>query len=135
MDPSMPLYCNKPSSQVMTDNFWKITGLSGSTRRDLAGHVGERLGSFSLLLFLFLIQQGSIYQKSPLPQTCQLNWDCQGKFAGSSTNTFYTVYPEEYYLQELHQRAIFSIFYTCTAIFTLNPPHLLLPMFVFRTDS
>lgn len=37
----------------MTDNFWKLRVLSGSTRRDLAGHVGERLGSFSLLLSYF----------------------------------------------------------------------------------
>lgn len=49
----MPLHCNKPSSQVMTDNFWKLTGLSGSTKRDLEGHVGGKIWEFSFLPYYF----------------------------------------------------------------------------------
>lgn len=135
MDPSTPLHCNQPSSQVMTDNFWKLTGLSGSTKRDLAGHVGERFGNFLFSLPIFVptvIQQGNICQKSPLPQMCQLKRDCQCQSTGNSSNTFYVVYPDRNANFRNCIKEPFPVYFIHAQLYLhLLPPHLLLPMFIF----
>lgn len=61
----MTLHCNTPSSQVMTGNFWKLSGLSGSTKRDLAGHVGERLAGFYFLPSYFCSYSNTAGQYLP----------------------------------------------------------------------